>query len=50
VLALFDPATAQESVTADLGPTATIVAGGEAADIEVIVTCPKKHDVLEAFV
>ena len=50
MLALSDPAAAQDNVTADLAPTATMVAGGEAADIRVIVTCPKKHDVLEAFI
>ncbi len=37
-------------MTADLAPTATLVGAGEAATIEVTVTCPKKHDVLEAFV
>lgn len=45
-----DRVGAHEAVTADLAPTATMVTGGEAADIRVIVTCPKKHDVLEAFV
>ena len=42
-------AVAQQTVTADLAPTATLVGEGEAATIDVTVTCPKKHDVLEAF-
>lgn len=44
------PAAAQETVTADIAPTATLVGEGEAVDVQVTVTCPKKHDVLEAFV
>jgi hypothetical protein len=50
VLAPFSAASVQETVTADVAPLATMVGAGEAADIEVTVTCPKKHDVLEAFV
>lgn len=47
---LAPPAAAQETVTADIAPTAVLVGAGEAADVTVTVTCPKKHDVLEAFV
>ncbi|HEX2058209.1 MAG TPA: hypothetical protein VHI71_07550 [Actinomycetota bacterium] len=47
---LAPPAAAQETVTADIAPTATLVGEGEAVDLTVTVTCPKKHDVLEAFV
>ena len=43
-------AIAQQTVIADVAPTATLVGAGESADIQVTVTCPKKHDVLEAFV
>jgi hypothetical protein len=43
-------ASAQGTVTADLAPTATMVETGEAADIDVTVTCPRHHEVLEAFV
>lgn len=51
VMALLAPAaSAQQTVIADLAPTATLVGEGEAATIDVTVTCPKKHDVLEAFV
>lgn len=50
MLAPFDVISAEEIVTADLAQTATMTEGGGAADIEVTVTCPKKHDVLEAFV
>ncbi|MDQ3951757.1 MAG: hypothetical protein M3279_02160 [Actinomycetota bacterium] len=47
---LAPPAAAQETVAADVAPTATLVGEGEAVDVQVTVTCPKKHDVLEAFV
>lgn len=43
-------AVAQETVIADIAPTATLVGEGEAVDLVVTVTCPKKHEVLEAFV
>ncbi len=42
--------SAEGKVVADLAESATLVGAGEAADIEVTVTCPKRHDVLEAFV
>lgn len=44
------PASAEEVVIADVAPTATLVGAGESADIQVTVTCPKRLDVLEAFV
>lgn len=47
---LGPPGAAQDTIVADIAPTATLVGAGEAADLEVTVTCPKKHDVLEAFV
>ncbi|MCA1670909.1 MAG: hypothetical protein LC799_01445 [Actinobacteria bacterium] len=50
VLLLFNAAYAQGTVTADLASTAAMVGAGEAAKINVTVTCPKKHEVLEAFV
>ena len=50
VLAPVNVASAQGIVRADLAPTATMVGAGEAAEIDVTVTCPNKHEVLEAFV
>ena len=50
VLLPFNSASAQGTVTADLASTGAIVGAGEAANINVTVTCPKKHEVLEAFV
>jgi hypothetical protein len=39
-----------QGVVVELGSDATLVGAGEAATIDVTVSCPKKHDVLEAFV
>lgn len=47
---LFAPPAAAQTVTADVAPTATLVGEGEALTLDVTVTCPKKHDVQEAFV
>lgn len=43
------PASAQE-VVVELAPEATLVGEGEAVTIDVTVSCPKKHRVLEALV
>ena len=44
------PVASAQEVVVDLGSHATLVGAGEAATIDVTVSCPKKHDVLEAFV
>jgi hypothetical protein len=51
LLVLSSPAgLAQEPVVADIAPTATLLEAGQAVALEVTVICPKKSDVLEAFV
>ncbi len=50
VLLPFNTASAQGTVTADVASTGAMVGAGEAVKINVTVTCPKKHEVLEAFV
>lgn len=47
---LLAPPAAAQTIVADIAPTATLVGEGEAVTLDVTVTCPKKHDVLEAFV
>lgn len=46
----FNTAVAQGTVTADVASTGAMVGAGEAVKINVTVTCPKKHEVLEAFI
>jgi hypothetical protein len=41
---------AKKGVTVVLASTATLIEGGQAANIKVSVSCPKRYDVLEAFV
>jgi hypothetical protein len=50
LVAMLAPTAAAQTVVADVAPTATLVGEGEAVTLEVTVTCPKRHDVQEAFV
>ncbi|HEX2052031.1 MAG TPA: hypothetical protein VHJ34_15545 [Actinomycetota bacterium] len=44
------PVASAQEVVVDLADEAALVGAGEAVTIDVTVSCPKKHDVLEALV
>jgi hypothetical protein len=48
-LLLAPPAAAQESLAVEMAPTARLIQGGKAVDVQVTVTCPTGAEVLEAF-
>jgi hypothetical protein len=43
------PAAAQEAPSVEIAPTARLIQGGKAVDVQVTVTCPTGAEVLEAF-
>jgi hypothetical protein len=48
-LLLAPPAAAQESLAVEIAPTARLIQGGKAVDVQVTATCPTGAEVLEAF-
>jgi hypothetical protein len=48
-LLLAPPAAAQETLAVEIAPTARLIQGGKAVDVQVTVTCPTGAEVLEAF-
>jgi hypothetical protein len=47
---LVAPAYALDTVVVELGTEAALLDDGRAIELQVAVSCPKRHDVLEAFV
>jgi hypothetical protein len=49
VTVVAPPAQAQGTLSVEIGKRAALVDGGQAVDVQVMVTCPAGAEVLEAF-